>query len=233
MRHVLALVMMVLPARLRREIGVRVLGWDIHPTAYVGRSVIRVRRLTMGPGAAIGPRNVIRDLEELRMGEGAIIGERNAIVGWPLASDVFRHSPNRDPSLVLGRYAMITVGHEVDCCDRVELGDYAVIAGFRSQVLTHSLNLVRDRQETTPIVIGARSAVMSGCILLSGTGVPARCIVSAGSVVNTKLGKELAFYRGNPAEAVRDLPARLQFFHRGHPGHPEFESGRWGTAEED
>lgn len=232
MRYLLAVLMVVLPARLRRELGNRLLGWDVHPTAVVGRSIILVRRLTMGPGAQIGPLNLIRHLDELRMAEGAIIGARNQIAGLPLGSEVFAVSPDRDPSLILGRYAIITMAHEIDCCDRVVLGDYAVIAGFRSQVLTHSLNLVRDRQETGPIEIGARTAVMSGCILLSGTGVPARCIVSAGSVINTKLTKELAFYRGNPAEAVRDLPERLQFFHRGRPGHPEFGSGRWGTAED-
>ena len=110
---------------------------------------------------------------------------------------------------------MITVGHEIDCSDRVELGDYASFAGFRSQILTHSLDLVRDRFVTGPVEIGDRSAVMSGCLLLSGTRVPRRCIVSAGSVVTTKLSNELTFYRGNPAQAVRSLPANLRFFRRG------------------
>jgi hypothetical protein len=53
--------------------------------------------------------------------------------------------------------------------------------------------------------------------LLSGTRVPARSIVSAGSVVNTPLTEELTFYSGNPAEAVRSLPDTLGFFHRGDP----------------
>jgi hypothetical protein len=50
---------------------------------------------------------------------------------------------------------------------------------------------------------------------MSATRVPPRCIVSAGSVVATKLAKELTFYRGNPAEPVRLLPETLGFFHRG------------------
>jgi acetyltransferase-like isoleucine patch superfamily enzyme len=60
---------------------------------------------------------------------------------------------------------------------------------------------------------------MSGCILLSGTRVPARSVVSAGSVVTTKLTKEQTFYRGNPAEAVRALPDNLAYFRSTHPGH--------------
>ena len=96
---------------------------------------------------------------------------------------------------------MITVAHEIDCSDRVEIGDYSGLAGFRCTILTHSLNLVRDRFATGAVEIGHHTAVMSGSTLLSGTRVPARCVVSANSVVNTPLTEELTFYSGNPAEA--------------------------------
>jgi acetyltransferase-like isoleucine patch superfamily enzyme len=55
---------------------------------------------------------------------------------------------------------------------------------------------------------------MSGCMILSGTQVPARSIVSAGSVITTKLSKEQTFYRGNPAQAIRRLPDNLGYYHR-------------------
>lgn len=219
MRLLLAVWMVVLPNGLKVRLGRWLLGWDVHPTAYIGRSVILVEHLAMGPGASIGPLNVIRDLEELRLGEGASIASRNWITGFPRAadraSDAFPHSPNRRPSLILGRHAMITVAHDIDCSDRVEIGDYSSLAGFRCTVLTHSLNLVRDRFVTGPVEIGAHAAVMSGSTLLSGTRVPARCIVSADSVVNTQLTHELTFYSGNPAAPVRTLPETLEFFHRG------------------
>jgi carbonic anhydrase/acetyltransferase-like protein (isoleucine patch superfamily) len=211
--------MVVLPSKLKVHLGRWLLGWDVHPTAFIGRSVVLVRQLSMGPGASIGPLNVIKDIEELRMAEGASIASRNWITGFPraddLAADAFPHSPNRKPGLVMGRYAMITVAHEIDCSDRVEIGDYSSLAGFRCTVLTHSLNLVRDRFVTGPVEIGAHAAVMSGSTLLSGTRVPPRSVVSADSVVNTPLADELTFYSGNPAVAVRSLPDTLGFFHRG------------------
>jgi carbonic anhydrase/acetyltransferase-like protein (isoleucine patch superfamily) len=215
MRRLLAVLMVVLPSSLKRRIGRAVFGWDIHPTAYIGPSLILVSRLTMGPGTSIGPLNMIRGLEELRLDEGASIAGRNWIAGFRLGSDVFEHSPNRYPALILGRNAEITVGHEIDCADRVELAEYAVVAGFKTTILTHSLDLVRDRQVSRPVEIGAHSAVMTDCVLLSGTGVPAYCIVSAGSVVNTKLTEEYTFYSGNPAQAVRTLPPTLAYFRRG------------------
>jgi acetyltransferase-like isoleucine patch superfamily enzyme len=211
--------MIVLPSRMKVYLGRKLLGWDVHPTAYIGRSVVLVGHLTMGAGASIGPMNVIKDVEELRLAEGASIASRNWITGFPRAadpaSDPFPHSPNRRPSLVMGKHAMITVAHDIDCSDRVEIGEYSSLAGFRCTILTHSLNLVRDRYVTGPVEIGAHTAVMSGSTLLSGTSVPARCVVSAHSVVNTPLTEELTFYSGNPAEAVRSLPETLGFFHRG------------------
>ena len=218
MLRILALVLIFLPQPMKRLVARRLLGWDIHPTAHIGRSLVSVRHVSMGPGAVIGAFNVIKQLEHLRLGEGASIATRNHIIGFPLGSPVFPKSPNRDPSLVLGRHAQITVGHELDCCDLIEIGDHSSIAGFRSAVMTHNLDLVRDRFIAAPVRIGDHTAVMSGCTILSGTGVPARSIISAGSVVTTKLVDELTVYRGNPAEPVRSLPETLKFFQRGVDG---------------
>ena len=65
-------------------------------------------------------------------------------------------------------------------------------------LLTHSIDLMRDKYVTGPVVLGAYAGVMSGCMLLSGTRVPARSIVSAGSVVTAKLTQELHPLPGQP-----------------------------------
>lgn len=214
MSAALQILLVLLPQSLKRLVARRLLGWEIHPTAHLGRSLIRVGRLTMGPGASIGPWNVIKDLDEVHLAEGASIATRNTITGIPSSSGVFTHSPNRRPALVMGRFSMITNAHDIDCSDLVELADHAVLAGFRSQILTHSLNLVQDRFVTGPVRLGEHCAVMSGCTILSGMQVPDRSVVSAGSVITTRLTAEHTFYRGNPAEAVRDLPPTLKYFHR-------------------
>lgn len=228
MRRVLALLLMFLPQSLKHQVARRLLGWDIHPTAHIGRSFILARKVTMGPGASIGPMNVIRDIDELRMAEGANISSRNWIIGIPTWSGLYPDAKNRDPSLVMGEYAIITVGHELDVTDRIELGKQAAIAGFRSAVLTHSLNLVNDKFVTGKVTLGDYGVLMSGCTMQSGTNVPARSVISAGSVVATRLKAEQTFYRGNPAEAVRELPDRLAFFHReGRQAQIEAEIQRW------
>lgn len=215
MRLVFAYVFACAPMSLKRIIARYVYRWDIHPTAYIGPSVLTVRSVSMGPGASIGGRNMITNLNELRLGEGANIGSGNMIKGW--WDHPTQTLPERNPSVYLAEHAQIASYHYIDCVDALELGRHAAIAGFRSTVLTHTIDLMRDTYVAGSVVLGEYAVAMSGCLLTAGTRIPARSVVAAGSVVSTKLTEELTFYRGNPAEAVRPLPERLKFFHRGAP----------------
>ncbi len=213
MRLAFAYVFAFLPMSLKRIVAKWIYKWDIHPTAYIGPSVLTIRYLSMGPRTAIGGRNVITNLNEVRMAEGSTIGSGNLIKGWwDHPTDALNE---RNPAVFLAEYAQIASYHYIDCVDTVELGSHAALAGFKSTVLTHSLDLMRDRYITGSVVIGDRAGVMSGCMLLAGTRIPARSIISAGSVVTTRLTQEQALYRGNPAELVRPISDRLAFMHRG------------------
>ena len=111
---------------------------------------------------------------------------------------------------------MITVAHDIDCSDEVVIGDHSGLAGYRSAILTHSLNLVHDRFTTGPVVLGHHAAVMSGCTLMSGTTDPVTLRrLGPQRCRDTPLTQELTFYGGDPAQAVRALPETLGFFHRG------------------
>ena len=215
MRLAFAYLFACAPMSLKRVIAKYVYKWDIHPTAYMGPSVLTVRHVAMGPGASIGGRNVITNLNELRLDEGATIGSGNMIKGW--WDHPTQTLPERNPSVILHPYAQIASYHYIDCVDTLELGRHAALAGFRSTVLTHTIDLVRDKYVAGSVVLGDHAVAMSGCLLSAGTRIPARSVVAAGSVVSGKLSAEQTFYRGNPAEAVRTLPGRLAFFHRGEP----------------
>lgn len=220
MQRLIAYLFALLPSSLKRRLGRLLYGWHIDPSAHIGTSVIMVRNLSMGPHAFIGRRNVITNLEVLEMAAGASIGARNRITGWWQSPDDDQRLPKRRAELILGEDSYITADHYIDCVDRVELGAHSAIAGFRTTVLTHSVDLMRDRYTTGSVILADYCAVMSGCMLLPGTRVPSRSVVSAGSVVTTKLTNEQMLYRGNPAEAVRPLPDSLRYFKRGarHPG---------------
>jgi len=216
-RLLIALAIAVLPSRLHRLFGTLLLGWKVHPTAHIGHSIIAARKVTIGAGASVGSGNVIKGLEELTMGEETVISFLNWISGPPVGSGAFTHSPNRYPALIMGRGAAISGRHIIDCSDTVTFGEFASMGGWRSIIFTHSVDLIRNRQRCTPVSIGERTAILSNVTLLAGTSVAPRCVISAGSVVNTPLTKEYTFYRGNPAVEVRTLPENLGYLVRTSP----------------
>jgi acetyltransferase-like isoleucine patch superfamily enzyme len=218
MRKLIVQLLPWLPRRLRTAVARRLLGWEIHPTARLGRSVVDVRRLTMGPGAAIGPRNLITGLEELTMGPESRIGGGNRIVGFFDGMAMFHGDHPRRSALLMGAYAIITTDHKIDCSDTVELEPYAVLGGFGCVVLTHSLDLRTNGWRIAPLRIGDHSIVLSGCTMFVGASVAPRVIVAAGSVIAAPLEQEATLYQGNPAVAVRELDlSEYAFLTR--PGH--------------
>ena len=116
--------------------------------------------------------------------------------------------------MVLGDEAAITTRHILYCDDEVVIEPYAVLAGLRSQILTHSPDYMTGRQRTAPVRIGHHSFVSTNCTLLAGSSVPPRCIVAGGATVAGPLGEELTLYGGTPARKLKELPEDAVLFHR-------------------
>jgi carbonic anhydrase/acetyltransferase-like protein (isoleucine patch superfamily) len=213
-RTLVAAAAIALPGRGRRWVHVSLLGHDVAATARIGRSLVDVDRLVMAPGSSIGHLSVIRGCEDVVLGEEAALGPLNWVNGVRRDKPYFLDQPDRHPALILGDAAMTGTLHLIDCCDTVELGAYSGLAGFHSQILTHSVDVVRVKQIARPVRIGAFSMVSTGSIMLAGAVVPDRTIVSAGSVIKSPLPEGEALYEGVPAALVRSLRPELAFFHR-------------------
>lgn len=205
MRLALAAIAAVLPPRAKRLVYRWCFGWDIHPTARIGCSLILVDHAFIGAGVRISHFNVFKGMEHLRLEEGVAVGAFNWVSGPPRASGAFPRSPDRSPSLHMGRDAAMSGRHIIDCTDKVTFEPLSILGGLRSQILTHAADIHRNELVTKPVVIGEASLVFSGCILLAGCRVPPRSVVAAGAVVDRDLGDELQVYGGVPARALKPL----------------------------
>jgi len=138
-------------------------------------------RLKMGPKAVIGAFTVCKGLGLLQLGELAFIGPLNWIWAFPLgtSSHHFELDPGRKPQLIIGEHAAITSRHIIDCTDEVFIGGFSTFAGYRSQILTHSIDLNESRQRCKPVRIGHHCFVGTGCVLLGGCGLPDRSVLGA------------------------------------------------------
>jgi serine acetyltransferase len=174
------------------------------------------KKLVMGPGSRIGHGTVCVHLDEVQLGEQARIGRLNWITGFPAdgGGGFFEHQPGRVSRLRVGRHAAITNRHLIDCTSEVSVGAFATVAGFRSQLLSHSIDLNQNRQDSGPIEIGEHCFVGTGCILLGGARLPACSVLGAGAVLNKAQTETHTLYAGQPAAAVKKLDPEARYFKR-------------------
>ena len=151
----------------------------------------------------------------LEMGESASIGDFNWIAGLPLESPKhFASEIGRDPVLCLGRHAALTSRHFLDCSNRIDIGEFATIAGARSQILTHAIDLRANRQVSAPVSIGRSCFVGTGCVMLKGARLPECSVLAAGSSLARAHDETFTLYSGVPAMPVKALERDSAYFSR-------------------
>lgn len=209
-------ILCVTPWPLRRLLLSRIFGYRLGAGVRISAfSWIYPDILEMDAGSRVGPFNVAIHIHRMTLGEKASIGRNNWLTGHPKNSTShFSHRAGRDPSLILGRHSAITKSHLIDCTDRVQIGDFSTIAGYRSQLLTHSIDVYASRQDCKPITIGNHCFVGTNCILLGGSALPDRSVLGALSVLGKEYEEIHSLYAGNPARRVKQIDADAAYFHR-------------------
>lgn len=216
---VLQVAILWLPWSLRRRLLVALLGYRIHPKARIKCSLVMVDRVDIAEGALIKNLTLIKGLTELILHPRGRIGNLNWISGTPADDPVFfREEPDRVSSLIVGEAASITNRHLFDCSNRITIGRFTTIGGFRSQFLTHSIDIGPCRQTTKPITIGEYAFTGTGVIVLKGAVMPPRCVLGAGSTLRGEFSEPYTLLSGVPAKAVRDLDHAALYFHRKQGG---------------
>jgi acetyltransferase-like isoleucine patch superfamily enzyme len=209
------LVSLLLPPTIRRSFLQRQFGYSIHPSCRIGLSWIAPTRLIMEEGSQIGDFTVCKGLELLHLKAHASIGRGNWITGYPLGqAPHFAEETDRHPELVVGEHAAITHRHFIDCTNSVVVGRFTTFAGFQSQVLTHSIDLERNRQGSAPVRIGEYCFIGTNSVLLPGSALPDYSVLGAKSLLNRPLTDSYTLYGGVPAQAIKSLPADYAYFRR-------------------
>jgi acetyltransferase-like isoleucine patch superfamily enzyme len=205
----------LLPWWVKRRVLGTVFGYRLHPSARIGLAWIYPEQLVMHENSHIDHLTMCKGLKLLELRHHASIGRLNWITAYPRdGSAHFAHLTARHPALLMGEHAAITNRHIVDCTEQISIGPFATIAGFRSQLLTHSIDLGACRQDAKPIVIGAHTFIGTGCILLGGAILPDHSVVGAASLLRTAYTKTHRLYAGVPAREIADLDPRMGYFAR-------------------
>lgn len=70
-----------------------------------------------------------------------------------LNKSVFQSVANRRCELILEESAGITSRHYIDCNGGVYIGAFTTVAGIKSQILTHSINIYKIDKKPTPYIL--------------------------------------------------------------------------------
>jgi len=207
-----------LPWPLKRFLLQRLYGYSLAPNARIGLAWVYPRRLIMSAGSRIDHLTVAVNLDVLHLGDHATIGRSNWITGFPSGtpSRHFAHQPHRRAELLLGTHAAITKHHHIDATNRISIGPFTTIAGYRSQLLSHAIDLQHNRQHSEPITIGAYCFVGTSCVILGGSTLPDHCVLGALSLLNKAHMEHWGLYAGQPARRLKAIDPNAAYFSRCH-----------------
>lgn len=209
------LLILVLPWPLKRWLLQRRFGYVLAPTARLGLAWVFPKHLRMGHGTRIDHFTVAIHLDTIELGDHSLIGRSNWITGHPGDSRRhFTHQRDRRPQLIMGRHSAITKRHYLDCTHEIRIGNFTIIAGNRSEFLTHSIDVLAGRQDSHPIAIGDYCFVGTHCVILGGAQLPSQSVLAAGAVLTKSFQDPFSVYGGVPARFVKSLPADARYFHR-------------------
>ena len=215
MKTLLGFFSLLLPWSLRRAFLENQFGYSIHPSSHIGFAWVFPKKLVMEEGARIGHLTLCKNIDLLHLGAHAIIGQLNWITGFPSGpSRHFAHQPERRPELIVERHAGISSRHLIDCTASIRIGAFATIGGFRSQLLTHSIDFNAGRQTAEPIEIGEYSFTGTNSVVLGGAVLPHHSVLGAQSLLNKKWTDPYRLYAGVPARPVKELSPELEYFRR-------------------
>ena len=215
MKKLLMLLSLLLPWSLRRTFLERQFGYTIHPTSRIGFAWVFPERLVMEADTSIGHLTLCKNIALLHLREHSSIGRGNWITGFPTGpSPHFASETDRRPELIVGEHSAITHRHLIDCTNSIEMGRFTTFAGFRSQMLTHSIDLQHNRQASAPIRIGDYCFVGTDCVLLGGSTLPDYSVLGAKSLLNKRFTETHRLYGGVPARELPELATDYAYFKR-------------------
>ena len=205
-----------LPWFLKRFCLQKLYNFYISPTSFIGLSWVFPKYLSMDSGSRIDSFTVVVNIDHLELHEYASIGRFNWITGYPKlnSSNHFLHQPDRCSRLTLGAHAAITKNHHIDATSIISIGPYTTIAGYGSQMLSHSIDLKFSRQHSEPISIGSHCFVGSNCVILGGSTLPNYSVLGALSLLNKRHTQTWSLYAGSPARHRKNFDKTYLYFSR-------------------
>ncbi len=215
MNFLFKIILIFIPYFIRRYLLNYLYNYNLEAGSYIGFSYIYPEILIMKKGSYIGHFNTAIHLSKITLEANSKIGRFNWITGYPMNNKKhFSHLTNRKSELFIGKESAITKNHHIDCTDKISIGDYSIIGGYHSQLITHQIDIIENRQTCNPIVIGSYTYVGTNVVILGGSKLPSYSILGAKSLLKKEFIEEYTLYGGTPAKKIKNIPEHSKYFKR-------------------
>lgn len=206
----------MLPFFIKRILYVKIWGAEIHPAARIGfLAFIDAKKIVIGQKSQVRSFSVIRNVELFQMGINSNFSSFNYVTAIPKGSKKhFVNEGNRFPALIIGDHSGIGKSNFFDCCNTIKIGSYSAVAGIRTAMFTHGINIKDCIQETAPINIGNYARIGTCSVVLKGSQLPSYSTLGANSTLQKFYEQEYTLYSGVPAIPVKHFDPESKYFKR-------------------
>jgi acetyltransferase-like isoleucine patch superfamily enzyme len=193
-------------------------GHEIASTARIGPTVaFRTRKFYIGEHVCIGLFNVFRSLSNVWLDDYVIIESWN----WVSAHPLFQETDPEAGTLFMGVRAKLGSRCYLDCSGTVTIRPFGNVGGMRCLFQTHQTDFAHNRQSIGRVTVGDHSFVGSRAMMLKGTTLPDRSILTANSSMTASVpASKRGLYAGSPAVWQQDVSgswfARTNYFTTDH-----------------
>ncbi len=215
LKKIILILIVFLPNALKIIILNRFFNAKIDKTAKIGLSYINCDSIIMAKNSRIGHFNTIKNLNRFQLDNDAGLGHFNKISAIPTGSNKhFTYDTTRSPHFIMHQHSSMTGHHYIDCCSGVTVGEFTIIAGLRTSIFTHGINIQTNTQEALGVVLGKYCMIGTQSIILKGTTLPDYSVLGAGSVLQKTYQTPYTLYSGVPAVPVKTFDTDAKFFNR-------------------
>ncbi len=205
-KFLLQILLIFLPWFLRRRILNYFFDFNIHSSSHIGFSIILARKLVMHSSSKIGNFSICNAIDFLLIEANSSIGSFIYITGYSgHLNNHFNHIKNRKCELLIGKHSALTSRHFLDCTAGIYIGNFSTLAGIRSQLFTHSIDLKNNQQDAASIRIGDFCFIGTNVTVLPSSNLPSYSILCANSLLKDDLKNEFILYGGLPAKKIKRL----------------------------
>ncbi len=205
-KKIFLFLIMFMPVRFKPFLYRHLCGYDISSFSKIGFSYIDATAVKIAEGSVIGHFTIVKGLDLLFLGNSSRIGRLNWITG---TKSNFVKS-----KLELGCHSAITNRHYIDCINSITIGKFSTLAGIRTTLLTHSIDIYSNVQSSKPIVISDFCFIGTDSTILGGATLPNNSVLGAKSLLINDYSKPYSLYAGVPAEYKKRIDHNALYFAR-------------------